>query len=251
MTDERLLVHRQVAKRAPQFRRRETGIVPEAARSRWRLGDPPRGFAARNVLAVLFAPAVRGRAHVPRRPVLNAGESRQQQAIVLVVERLPRQIRPPAPAFAQHARRTIQRLDLKTGIVRERWHSGQVREISRLCECVFFERGSGLDVALARGFRNASAAQIDDFMTSGTDQGTQLTDLPGTAGGEQQSNGQAPSARRCASSSSLMPFVARSSSASTSPRANVPCSPVPCTSTNRPSLLMTTFMSTSATTSSE
>ena len=46
------------------------------------------------------------------------------------------------------------------------------------------------------------------------------------------------------------PFTARSSKPSSSARSNVPCSPVPCTSTNRPSLLITTFISTAARTSS-
>ena len=60
-----------------------------------------------------------------------------------------------------------------------------------------------------------------------------------------------PSVCRCSVCSSAMPCLASLMSAANSFSLNVASSPVPCTSTKRPRPVITTFMSTSASTSSE
>ena len=83
-----------------------------------------------------------------------------------------------------------------------------------------------------------------------SEQRPQLAQLARAARREQQRprvDAQTPSARRCARVELARGPPSRDRAAGRArPRSNVPCSPVPCTSTNRPSLLITTFMSTSA-----
>src|SRR5690606_40831202 len=77
----------------------------------------------------------------------------------------------------------------------------------------------------------------------------QFGELGVVAGGEQDP-GHDANAARCRSASSWHPVSARSSNWSSSCRVKTADSPVPCTSTNSPVAVQTTFMSTLAATSS-
>ena len=168
---------------------------------------------------------------------------------------LPAEVGASRPPLASHARRAAERLDREPGVVGDRRDAAaHLVEVARLRQRVLLERVERLEAS------SSSDSSISDSSS-------EIQDVePG--GCEQRAQARA-ACRRCASPAARRRRAHRASAlalrgierrdARAPPdraarparaRSNVPCSPVPCTSTNRPSLLITTFMSTSARTSS-
>src|SRR5699024_7017284 len=124
---------------------------------------------------------------------------------------------------------------------------GRLESGARLDERVALERRLGLRWLVVR--RHVDQPDNLYLGDEGGEDPLQLSDLAWVAR-RQEDLGHDASALRCSSASSAHPFAARESSASSSSRPNGSASAVPCTSTKRPSPVMTTFMSVSARTSS-
>src|SRR5688572_4870287 len=243
---------RRVGQRHAELVGKEEGVVAESMRARSALYDSALYFTARRQFTVGATP--RGRADETRPTLPNAVQPAQQLLVIGLIERGAVQIRPAAPPLAAHSRLSAERVHDEPGII---GHHGEAtapgEEIARLRERVLLERLVRLDRLFVWRFGNARFGEIDHRHAVALEDGTQLAQLSGAARREHQHSvaRQRPSAPRWRASSSPRPRVASSRSRSSSARSNVPFSPVPCTSTNLPSLLITTFMSTSATTSSE
>ena len=239
-----------------QVRRLEVRVVTESAFTPRILEYATFYLSA----AALFAASVaeRGDAYVPgavRKFVLSApsgrGHPRDELGIVRRVQRLTIEILATRPSLAVDTRLSAQNVDAHPRVVAKSWFPRQLKEVARLCERVLFEGLVAFQLFLCSAFRDAEARHVGNLETKLGEDLAQLAQLAGAPSGEKKDlTAHSDSAFVCAVSSERIPAIASSSSWSSWARSKVPCSPVPCTSTNFPSLLMTTFMSTSALTSS-
>src|SRR5690606_38915259 len=140
-------------------------------------------------------------------------------------------------------------IDLQAGIIRERVEAAQPHEVPRLGAGIGLERDVNLQPVLCRRFSKPELVGEDDLATERCQQLAKFGLLATAARGNQQPAHPAIAAR-CRLNNSSRPDFARSSSESSSLRSKVPCSPVPCTSTNESGASMTTLASTSASRSS-
>lgn len=193
----------------------------------------------------------RGNTHVASAPIRHVRERLEQSSVVRRVQRDSNQIGSRTPALAADSRLAAQCVDFESRVISDDGPLRTPREVPRLGEGVLLEGVGILQVVLRRRRVNTSLGEIHHGNSRGAEQLAKLSKLAAaTSRNEQRLNRHRERALDCSASISPSPRTARFSISSRSSRAKVPCSPVPCTSTNRPSLLMITFMSTAATTSS-
>src|SRR5450830_934161 len=166
------------------------------------------------------------------------------------------------PARREDARRATEHVDTQPGIVRDGGQTGVRGESPGLDQRILGERH-----AVLTRLRRTDVAGPDDVRRvepgdPAVEDRAQLTELVRVVGREDEPGGHPhtppwatrvigpASAAVWIAASSMVPPSARSSSASSSRRSNGAASAVPCTSTNNPRPVTTTFMSVSARTSS-
>ena len=143
-----------------------------------------------------------------------------------------------------HARQASERIDLEPRVFGQHRHAEHAHGRSGLEARVLEVRRSGLDVAEPDGKRH------DLDRRAGKDLAGFLR-LAFVGRREDDEGAHADKALRCASTSCAIPDEATASMRSSVALSNDSPSAVPCTSTKLPAPVITTFMSTSARTSSE
>src|SRR4051794_8347131 len=231
----------------------EDRVVAEAVLTARRPHDDSVEPALRHALAAA-GQHESGRAGEPGGAVLvgHVSQLRQEQLEVRPVVAVPAR-----PAGAEDAGRAAEHVDTQAGVVRDGRQPGGGGDGAGLEQGVAGEGRLGLgDVWDLR--ERLGPDHLDAVQSLVRQDAPQLDDLVRVPGGQHQPTGGAHErAGRSAASascwwraSSRQPPTARSSRRSSSARSNAPRSAVPCTSTNRPSPVTTTFMSVPALTSS-
>src|SRR5450830_619529 len=200
-----------------------------------------------------------GGAREVRRAVFgrDVGELVEQQAQVRGVVAVT-----AGPVRREDAGGAAEHVDAQAGVIRDRGQAGERRQAARLDQRVLRDGH-----AVLTRLRRADVARPDDVRRvepgdPAVEDRAQLAELVRVVRREDQPGGHAhappwatrvmgaASAAVWIAASSAVPPRARSSSASSSRRSNGAASAVPCTSTNSPRPVTTTFMSVSARTSS-
>src|SRR5829696_3629333 len=119
MTHDLLLRTRRFTEGARQLVRHEEGIVTESMRPARLVDNPPRDCSAFDHGTRIIDK--RRRTHVLCSPLRNAAQSRDEQSIVLVIQRLSGKIRAATPPFAADTRRAAKRVDTQPGVVGKGW----------------------------------------------------------------------------------------------------------------------------------
>ena len=229
--------------------RDEHGVEAEALAAGRRVGDAPGQQPCAAQLRTVRQQA-HELAHIAAAPAfaVNPGQCRQQPAHGVVAAE-PRRVHPGA---------AIQAVDLDPRVLGD--HPGAGLGVGAAV--------AGLDAGVAGvgvGILGRVVGAGDEDVERPADEDrAELLELVAVAGGDAddgrehgQQLGRRAQARRvatatsCACSIRPMPSAARSSSPSRSARVNATCSAVACTSTSRPSPVITTLRSTSALESSE
>src|SRR5438309_9042631 len=271
-----LLGGRELAERAAERRIEEDGVVAESASAARRLADDAVDGALDDLLASRQihqrddAAEARG---APRGR--HAAQALEQQRVAAGVVETG-----SAEARRVETRLAPEGVDLEPGVVGERARAGRAGGRARLEERVLSIGRAGLfgkrgarDVGQQRDVPRQVAQQLDELAplgaiecrddeTAGYRPIEKRHGFPGAlraAWGvwgaisgppiycrRNTLSSRASSARRWSPTSWRMPRSARASRASRRARSKGTCSAVPCTSTNSPPPVMTTFMSTSA-----
>ena len=257
MADGVLFLRRQFSAAALLAGRLQHGIVTEAAGAPW--------FAQEDALQLPVlhhftagAVAVRGHrqgsgAHKRGTAVFvrHVGQLVQQEFQVGGIVAVP-----PGPAGGKDARGATHDVNGKAGVVGNGHQSGGAGHCPRLKQGVFGERHAGFDDV--RGTCRGGVHHLRVDVEPGNlpaEEFTEFAKLAFVVRGQHQPGGRAAhrvSARvsRWMAASWAVPSRARSSSWFSSSRSKGAPSAVPCTSTNLPEPVTTTFMSVSARTSS-
>src|SRR5829696_753786 len=242
MAEGVLLARGHLAERAAvALDRHDDRVVPEPPGSPRGLGHPSLDLAAHDDL-VTVGPDRGGRGHVPAGP-LGGGHALER------AEHLGDPVAVAGPAGRVDAGGPSERIDLDARVVGQGQLAGGGGQGAGLDESILLEGGAGLLDARILG--------LDD--PAWPEDPLNLRDLVGVPGGQPHPGGarHAFVTRRrgaggsaiisaCRSRISVIPVSARTSISTSSARLNARPSAVPCTSTKRPSDVMTTFMSTSA-----
>ena len=218
----------------------EERVVAEAAPAARRARDVSLTLAPRQLDRRAVGPGERDHGDVARsaQAVGDGGEALQQEGVVARVIAWP-----AGEARRQDPGRASERIHLETAVVGERTEARLERRQTRLLGSVVLERRTVLLYLEARRHHG----QREELERQARRELAQLGQLVPVAGRDDELH---RSAARCASMSCAQPLAASAVSASSSARSNVPCSPVPWTSTNLPPSAITTFMSTPAAASS-
>src|SRR5690606_23944133 len=155
----------------------------------------------------------------------------------------------PREALAPDAGCPPQRVHLEAAVVRDRRAPALHGAPGRLRPGGGLEGVEDLQLVLGRIESDTEFLRPHDLQPRHRQERPELRQLASTSGGHEQAR-HALMAVRCSAKSSCSPPCARSRSASSSARAKVPASPVPCTSTNSPLSSITMLASTSASRSS-
>ena len=219
----------------------EMRVVAEAAVAARRIDDRavPRAFGDHR-LGIVGVPDQHQHAIVMRAPV---GDARKRRDELLVVARIGRRARPRSAPSARRARRPSA-CDAHARIVGER---GQLRmQRSRAAPWRARSRRRWRAAPPLRGCRARPAAITS--MPSGASSAREFAQLAGVAATPApavRSLRRLRARRSAPRPARAMPRSASASSASISARENGAPSAVPCTSTNPPPAVITTFMSVS------
>jgi len=154
----------------------------------------------------------------------------------------------PGPSLGPGTGSTAQHQDLEPRVVRDRRKPRPSGEVLRLAARVGFEAVAQLEPVFLLGLKHPGPVRKDHLVPRGLQNPPYLPLLARAPGGGEQPHD--PRAACWALKSWRIPDSAMPTSRSSSAREKVPCSPVPCTSTNRSGWTITTFESTMASRSS-
>src|SRR5262245_4954152 len=230
----------------------EDRVVAEAATAVRLAEQPTAQYADLEVLVAVGQHERHGAAEL-RLPlaVRDVTHLGQQQPVVGGVAYSAVGLRQARPARREHARHAVERVEADAGVVGEGWQAGHLDGGPGLDQGVALEGVLRLD-RLVVGIDVGEAEHLDIGQLV-FEYSPQLLQLPRIVAGQKDLlHVPAPSPNECRWSrvSSTQPADAKPSISSKSARSNGSPSAVPCTSTNRPPPVITTFMSVSALTSS-
>ena len=175
MTDALLLLHSRLTKRATQLTRKKVRIISEPVFPEWPIADVTGHLTAANDRPRCID--VRRGAHVRRSPIDSTVQHREEQSIVLVIERLTSQIAATTPAFAVNSRTTIERAHRKPGIVSNSRHPRPMVKVSRLGECILLEGREHLERVLLGRLGDPRFGQVDNLYAVRRKQRTEFAKL--------------------------------------------------------------------------
>ena len=239
MADPVLFRRVRLSQRLTEIRRDEDRVVAEPA--------PPRPSGRDRTAAVASKraedPPSGGQRHDADEPAAPAGRGNAAEQTEEFFEVGPIHLVFSCEAGGADAGAAAERLDLQAGVFGQHRQDRVTRSLDRFFHRVGQERGA----VFAHRRDAGEAVERDQPDRNPFQQAAELPDLVAVPGGEQKRQRGIPfKAPRWASMSRSMPFLASASIWSIWACVKVPPSPVPCTSTNCPFPVITTFMSTSA-----